>query len=101
MSAVPDPGGVDVLWTLGVALELLVVAVGAVVAWQAYRGYRRNASRPMLFLAVAFAILAGGHALLRYPGTWSGLLGDVGAEIGIQVLDIAAVLLVGYALTRA
>ena len=32
-------------------------ALGAVVAWTAYRGYVRNDSHPMLFLAVGVAFL--------------------------------------------
>lgn len=32
-------------------------ALGAVVSWTAYRGYARNDSRPMLFLAVGVAFL--------------------------------------------
>ena len=38
---------------LGLASALL----GAFVAWTAYRGYRRNESRPMLFLAVGVVFL--------------------------------------------
>lgn len=36
---------------------LASAALGTVVAWTAYRGYTRNDSRPMLFLAVGVAFL--------------------------------------------
>lgn len=36
---------------------LLVALLGTVIAVQAYRGYRRNDSRPMLYLAVGLALL--------------------------------------------
>lgn len=36
---------------------LASAALGTVVAWTAYRGYARNESRPMLFLAVGVAFL--------------------------------------------
>ncbi|WP_408959907.1 hypothetical protein [Natrinema sp. 74] len=36
---------------------LASAALGSVVAWTAYRGYARNESQPMLFLAVGVAFL--------------------------------------------
>jgi len=36
---------------------LASAALGSVVAWTAYRGYARNESKPMLFLAVGVAFL--------------------------------------------
>lgn len=44
---------------LGQAMNLLAGAVGAFIAYQAYRGYRRNRSRPMLFIAIGFALAIG------------------------------------------
>ena len=38
-------------------LGLTSALLGAFVAWTAYRGYRRNESRPMLFLAVGVVFL--------------------------------------------
>ncbi|MFC4986345.1 MULTISPECIES: DUF7521 family protein [Saliphagus] len=42
---------------LSVASLLLVALLGTVIAVQAYRGYRRNDSRPMLYLAVGLWLL--------------------------------------------
>ncbi len=42
---------------LSVVSLLLVALLGAVIAVQAYRGYRRNDSRPMLYLAVGLCLL--------------------------------------------
>lgn len=41
-------------------------ALGAIVAWTAYRGYVRNDSRPMLFLAVGVAFLTTVPFLVSY-----------------------------------
>lgn len=42
---------------LSVASLLLVALLGTLIAVQAYRGYRRNDSRPMLYLAVGLCLL--------------------------------------------
>lgn len=42
---------------LSVASLLLVALLGTLIAVQAYRGYRRNDSRSMLYLAVGLALL--------------------------------------------
>ncbi|WP_290818899.1 hypothetical protein [Halovivax sp.] len=42
---------------LTVASLFLVAALGTVIAYQAYRGYRRNDARSMLYLAVGLALL--------------------------------------------
>lgn len=42
-----------VFWTLG---GLMLIA-GAAVIWLAFQGYRRNDSKPMLFMAIGFTLL--------------------------------------------
>lgn len=45
--------------------DVLSALLGVLIAYQAYRGYRRNDSRPMLFVAVGFVLaLAVPFALL-------------------------------------
>lgn len=39
--------------------ELLTVALGLAISYIAYRGYRRNRSRPMLFVAAGFVLVVG------------------------------------------
>lgn len=48
------------------ASESLSVILGLAVSYLAYRGYRRNQSRPMLFIALGFVLILGvpGIALL-------------------------------------
>lgn len=51
--ATVQAGAYLVLFTL----TLLAMGVGCVIAFQAYRGYRRNGSRPMFYLAVGLVLL--------------------------------------------
>lgn len=37
--------------------QVLSVIIGVFIAYQAYRGYRRNGSRPMLFIALGFVLV--------------------------------------------
>ena len=41
------------------AYELLGAVVGVFIAYLAYRGYRRNQSRPMLFVSLGFVLALG------------------------------------------
>ena len=40
--------------------DYVVIAISLAIAAVAYRGYRRNASRPMLAIAAGFALAFGG-----------------------------------------
>ncbi|UPW00836.1 hypothetical protein M0R88_01725 [Halorussus gelatinilyticus] len=49
------------------AMNLVAALVGLLIAYQAFRGYRRNDSRPMLFIAVGFALTVGLPFVLLGP----------------------------------
>ncbi|GAA0212178.1 DUF7521 family protein [Halobaculum roseum] len=38
------------------ATQVLSVVIGVLIAYQAYRGYRRNDSRPMFYIALGFTL---------------------------------------------
>lgn len=40
--------------------KLVVVTLGLIIAYQAYRGYRRQNGRPMLFVAAGFVFISFG-----------------------------------------
>ncbi|MFB6104159.1 MAG: hypothetical protein ABEJ57_03620 [Halobacteriaceae archaeon] len=46
-----------------VVAKLLTVALGLLIAAQAYRGYRRNGSDPMLFVAIGFVFISVGAVI--------------------------------------
>ncbi|MBX0324978.1 hypothetical protein DVK05_15380 [Halorubrum sp. Atlit-8R] len=43
-----------------IVAKLVTMVLGFVIAYQAYRGYRRSNSQSMLYLAVGFAIISFG-----------------------------------------
>lgn len=48
-------------------ISVVTALVGLAIAYQAYRGYRRNDSRPMLFLAIGFALSVGLPFVMLIP----------------------------------
>lgn len=82
-----------------VAYELVGALLGLVIAYLAYRGYRRNQSRPMLFVSVGF-VLALGVPLaitliyLALPVTG----GRVIVQVVTQTFEIAGLLSIIYGL---
>jgi len=46
-----------------VTAKVVALLLGLVIAGQAYRGYRRHGSWPMLYLAVGFAVISVGTAV--------------------------------------
>ncbi len=78
-----------------------VAVVGVFVAYQAYRGYRRNESRPMLYLALGIVLLTAVPVGVHHG--LGGLTTATEAEIllGITAAHLGGVVAVLYALTRA
>lgn len=82
--------------TVQLVVVLAGLAIGGLVVYQALRGYRRNDSRPMLFLGLGLLLLGPVHFVL--------LLASLGpASLGAtqQLLDVAGLVLIFYSLTRA
>jgi hypothetical protein len=73
-TATPTPGsnttgfyvksGREAVPPVEIAVTIAVVVLGAYVAYQAYRGYRRNDSRPMLYFGVGVFAIATVRPLL-------------------------------------
>lgn len=73
-----------------VAAKLLTIGLGLLVAYQAYRGYRRHEARLLLYVAVGFVLISVG-------GVLEGLLVEVFA-VSIFDAGTAASLLVAAGL---
>ena len=80
---------------------LMTAVAGAFVAFQAYRGYRRNESQPMLYLALGIVLLTAVPVGVDYGLT--ALTGATDAQIllAITAAHLAGVTAILYALTRA
>lgn len=82
--------------TLQLLILLTGIGVGGLVVYQAYRGYRRNDSRAMLFLAIGLLLLGPVHfALALLP------VGPFPTSVAQQLLDVLGLAGILYSLTRA
>lgn len=55
-----DPGPIPD-WAVAIlqGMNLIGAVIGVFIAYQAYRGYKRNESKPMLYIAVGFFLVLG------------------------------------------
>ncbi len=83
------------------AIALVTATVGAFVAYQAFRGYLRNASQPMLFLAVGIALLTVVPFLVTRGLRLVVEFTDAQFLLLVTVFDIAGLSAILYSLTRA
>lgn len=90
----------DVLGPVFVFAVMTAVA-GVFVAYQAYRGSRRNESRPMLYLAVGIVLLTAVPVGVDYGLVALTAATDAEILLMITVSHLAGVLAILYALTRA
>lgn len=94
-----DPDAVaEWVVTFSQATDVLSALLGIAIAYIAWRGYSRNGSRPMLYLAVGFALaLAVPFVLLivfvALPGLSGGLVG-----VASQVSQVIGLVTILYAL---
>jgi len=82
-------------------LGFVTASVGAFVAYQALRGYRRNASQPMLFLAVGIALLTVVPYLVTNGLRVVVTLSDAEYILLATAFHIAGLSSILYSLTRA
>lgn len=80
------------------ASELVTVALGLAIAYIAYRGYRRNDSRPMLFIAIGFFLVTGLPALAATAFFALAQVDEVVAGVLTQAAEITGMLCILYAL---
>jgi hypothetical protein len=105
-AATPAVAGVVPLQAVGgVAVatlaRALTAAVGLFVAYQAYRGFRRNDSRPMLFLGVGIFFVTTVSFALSTLAVGEFDAPDAVAVLTWTVLEILGLAAIFYALTGA
>jgi hypothetical protein len=96
--------GALVLQSVGGGLSTVTATVtalaGAFVAYQGYRGYRRNDSPPMLYLAIGILLLTTVSFVARQVvGLAAG--GAATAQFAALTVSIAGLLAVLYSFTGA
>lgn len=67
-----DPASNYIEYLILLTVTLGAMVLGLFIAFQAYRGYRRNRSRRMLFLALGFALLTVAPFALSLVATFAG-----------------------------
>jgi hypothetical protein len=88
----------QLFWFVTVA-KIVALLLGAFIVYLAYKGYRRNRSRPLFYVAVGFALITAGTIAegLLYVIIGSELLTALAVGTSITVLGFVAILYSIYA----
>jgi uncharacterized membrane protein YjjP (DUF1212 family) len=80
-------------------MQLIALFLGAFIVYLAYRGYRRNASKPLLFVALGFAFITAGTFLegLMFVVLGSDILVAIAIEGVMTVIGFVAIIYSIYA----
>ena len=87
-------------WVLayGQATDVLSAILGLFIAYQAYRGYRRNGSRPMLFISIGFVLVLAVPFLLLLLYLAIPPLTETVTSLITQTSQVVGLLAILYAL---
>jgi hypothetical protein len=79
--------------------KIVALILGAFIVYLAYKGFRRNRSQPMLYVAVGFALITAGTMAegLLYVIVGSELLTAIATGTVITVLGFLAIIYSIYA----
>ena len=80
-------------------MRLIALFLGAFIVYLAYRGYKRNASKPLLFVALGFALITAGTLLegLMFVILGSDILAAIAIEGVLTVIGFVAIIYSIYA----
>lgn len=101
MVELPEIGPEDLPeWALYVfgAAEVLTALLGIAIAYIAYRGYRRNQSRPMLYLAIGFVLVLGIPFVMFIFQTFIPIIPALVFVGAMQLSQVAGLVVILYAL---
>ena len=79
----------------------VIGVAGVFVAYQAYRGYQRNESRPMLYLALGIVFLTAVPASINLGLSRLTTATEAGILLAITIAHLGGVAAILYSLTRA
>ena len=80
-------------------MRLIALFLGVFIVYLAYRGYRRNASKPLLYVALGFALITAGTLLegLMFVILGSDILAAIAIEGVLTVIGFVAIIYSIYA----
>ena len=87
------------LFWFATATKIVALFLGAFIVYLAFRGYRRNRSKPLLYVAMGFALITAGTIAegLLYVMLGSTLLAAIATGTAVTVLGFIAILYSIYA----
>jgi hypothetical protein len=82
------------LFWLASAMRLAALFLGGFIVYLAYRGYKRNVSKPLLYVALGFALITLGTLLegVMFVIMGSDILAAIAAEGVLTVTGFLAIL---------
>ena len=83
----------QLFWVASI-MRLIALVLGAFIVYLAFRGYRRNVSKPLLYVALGFALITAGTLLegLMFVIMGSDILAAIAAEGVLTVSGFLAIL---------
>jgi len=83
----------DLFWFATVA-KIIALLLGAFIVYLAYKGYKRNANKPLLYAAIGFALITAGTLAegILYVVFGAQLLSAIAAGTTITILGFAAII---------
>ena len=82
----------ETFW-LASSVKIIALALGAFIVYLAYRGYKRNASKPLLYVSMGFSLITAGTVIegLLYNVFGYELLAAVGTGTLATILGFVAI----------
>jgi len=83
----------EIFWFATVA-KVIALALGGFIVYLAYKGYRRNNSRPLFYVAIGFGLITAGTIAegALYVLLGSELLGAIATGTTIMVFGFIAII---------
>ena len=80
-------------------MRVIALFLGAFIVYLAYRGYRRNASKPLLYVALGFAFITAGTLLegIMFVVLGSDILTAIAVGGVLTVIGFVAIIYSIYA----
>ena len=82
-----------IFW-LTTVTKVVALILGAFIVYLAYKGYKRNSSKPLLYVAIGFALITAGTIVegVLYVMLGSELLNAIATGTAVTILGFAAII---------
>ena len=82
------------LFWLTTLTKVVALILGAFIVYLAYKGYKRNSSKPLLYVALGFALITAGTIIegILYVMVGSELLSAIATGTTVMVLGFVVII---------